>query len=122
MDKQIEALAKELDYCETHDCIGESCAKCRAIWLIENGYRKIDENSVVLTQEEFDEFREDSAKVKFLKKQIEKQAVKEVLEKINEKLCTFKLENKSKEFTDGYTEAIAEVCGRLDEIAKYYKS
>lgn len=51
-------------------------------------------------------------------KNAQKQAVKEVIEKINEKICTFILGHKSQEFIDGYTEAIAEVCGRLDEIAK----
>ena len=42
----------------------------------------------------------------------------EIIKRTNERLCTFKLENKSQEFTDGYTEAIDEVWSRLNEIAK----
>ena len=52
-EKQIKQLTKKLDYCGTHDCIGESCANCRAIWLVENGYHKIDKDSVVLSKEAY---------------------------------------------------------------------
>ena len=85
MDKQklIEEMADILCESKNHNCNGEDC-KCikQATDLYEQGYRKIDENSVVLTEQEFDEFREDSAKVKFLKKEIEKQAVKEFAERL----------------------------------------
>lgn len=40
----------------------------------------------------------------------------EVIEKLN--VCTLKLENKNQEFTDGYTEAIAEVRNSLKELLK----
>ena len=84
MDKQIEKLAKELDYCETHDCIGESCAKCRAIWLIDNGYRKIPEGDVVLSRETWLEIQNYKYNLGFQTgTQIaRKQAVKEVLERL----------------------------------------
>ena len=48
--------------------------------IYKQGYQKVDEGSVVLTEEKFNEFREDSAKVKFLKKEIEKQAIREFSE------------------------------------------
>ena len=38
-------------------------------------------------------------------------------DKFNENICTFKLENKSQEYADGYAQAIADICGRLDETA-----
>lgn len=57
--KQIEGMAKVLEFC----CNGEniencnsdrSCDSCRAKYLYNAGYRKIPENAVVLTREEFD--------------------------------------------------------------------
>ena len=44
--------------------------------------------------------------------------LEEVFEKINERLCTFTLENNSPDYLDGYTDAVAEVCDRLNELAK----
>lgn len=40
--------------------------------------------------------------------------------KVNENICVFKLENKSQEFTDGYIQAIADICGILDQVAKQF--
>lgn len=119
MDKQIEKLAKELDYCDNHKCM-LSCAECRAKWLIENGYRKIDEGDVVLSRETWLEIQNYKYNLGFQTgTQIaHRKTIKEVFEKINERLCIFKLGNKSQEYEDGYTEAIDEVCGRLDELAK----
>ena len=97
----------------------------------DDDIRKIPEGSVVLTEEEFNEFRQTiiTQSQEYTKRCNEmndkiinarKEAVKEVLEKINEKLCTFKLENKSQEYSDGYVDAIAEVCSILDETAKEF--
>lgn len=44
--------------------------------------------------------------------------LEEVFEKINERLCTFIFENNSPDYLDGYTDAVEEICDRLDEIAK----
>lgn len=51
-EKQIEEITKELDYCETKDC-QTSCAKCRAEWIIEQGYQRVGKDSVVLTNERY---------------------------------------------------------------------
>lgn len=137
-EKQIEEMAKVMcGGCHN----GEECMRClcadwyRAEMLYNAGYRKIDKGSVVLTEEEFNELRQtiitQSQEYTKICNEINalwfeawnksrKQAVRELIEKINEKLCTFKLVNKNQEFVDGYTEAIAEVCGRLDEIAKEF--
>lgn len=120
-NKQIEELTKELDYCETHECIGESCAKCRAIWLINNGYRKIPEGSVVLSKEEYEQLSVqykvwEKLAIEDLLTQERKQAVKEVLEKISN--TPIKLSYG----LDPYTVNImmATLVGKRDEIAKEF--
>lgn len=85
--KQIEELAKELDYCETHDCIGKSCAKCRAIWLIENGYRKILEGSVVIPEKITEETSPETLiKIAKYNEKVRKQAVKEFAERLKRRI------------------------------------
>lgn len=49
-----------------------------------------------------------------------KETANEFYNKVNENICSFKLENKSQEFIDGYAQAIADICGRLDQVAKQY--
>lgn len=60
--KQIEEMAKVLEFC----CNGEniencnsdrSCDSCRAKYLYDAGYRKIPENAVVLTDEEYERWQ-----------------------------------------------------------------
>jgi hypothetical protein len=58
-----------------------TCAKQIAMNFYEQGYRKIPEGSVVLTEDEVYEFRKDQAEVKFLKNKIIEQARKETAEK-----------------------------------------
>ncbi len=90
--KQIEEMAYLMSGCINCRAYDELHPKCQcfiqnelnATKLYNAGYRKIPEGSVVLTEEEFCEFREDSAKVKFLKKEIQKQAVKEFAERLKE--------------------------------------
>lgn len=63
MDKQtIEEMAKVLEFC----CNGEniencnsdrSCDSCRAKYLYDAGYRKIPEDAVVLTREEYEKLQ-----------------------------------------------------------------
>ena len=55
-------------------------------YLMREGYRKIPKGSVVLTIEEVDEFRKDSAEVKFLKNKIIEQARKEMAKEFADKL------------------------------------
>lgn len=51
---------------------------------------------------------------------IRKGTANEFYNKVNENICSFKLENKSQEFIDGYAQAIADICGRLDQVAKQF--
>ena len=103
--------------------------------LYEQGYRKIPEGSVVLDHDEAQKY----CAYKIIEPQIkgcldrelalEKQLkearkkaldlaliLSEVIEKLN--VCTLKLENKSQEFTNGYTKAIAEVRNSIVELTK----
>ena len=38
-------------------------------------------------------------------------------DKFNENICYFKLENISEDYKEGYAQAIADICGKLDETA-----
>lgn len=72
---------------------------------------KLPEGSVVLTEEEFNEFREDSAKVKFLKKEIEKQAVKEYCDKLKKVIH-------ERDYVSGYAEIGLQE--EINELAKEF--
>jgi hypothetical protein len=61
-EKQIEEMAKivgwhcnekSMDYCDEVDC----CDECLARDLYNAGYRKIPENAVVLTREEYEKLK-----------------------------------------------------------------
>jgi hypothetical protein len=65
------------------------CEGC-AFYLYENlGYRKVPDDSVVLAIAEVDEFRKDSAEVKFLKKRIQDEARKETAREVIDLIKTF---------------------------------
>lgn len=49
-----------------------------------------------------------------------KETAEKFYDKVNENICVFQLENKNQEFTDGYAQAIADICGRLDQVAKQF--
>lgn len=49
-----------------------------------------------------------------------KEIAEEFYDKVNENICVFQLENKNQEFADGYAQAIADICGRLDQVAKQF--
>ena len=49
-----------------------------------------------------------------------KEIAEELYDKVNENICVFQLENKNQEFADGYAQAIADICGRLDQVAKQF--
>ena len=42
---------------------------------------------------------------------------KKFYDKFNENICIFGIKNNNQEYVDGYTQAIADICGRLDETA-----
>ena len=54
MDKQIEEMAKDMGIAFQLSCTTRFGAVAEV--LVEVGYRKIPENAVVLTREEYDEF------------------------------------------------------------------
>jgi hypothetical protein len=85
MNKEIEEMARDIcNACKTrHNCDKELCCMCEVVAKeLVKKYRKLPKDSVVLSMEEVFEFREDQAKVKFLKKQLQDQARKETAEKI----------------------------------------
>lgn len=115
--------------------------------LYNANYRQIPENAVVLTREEFDRLnscikseeevraimqqqmlpivreltdKEVGTKLGTVAALVRKATANEFYDKINENICSFKLENKSQEFIDGYAQAIADICGRLDQVAKQF--
>lgn len=51
---------------------------------------------------------------------IRKEIAEEFYDKVNENICVFQLKNKNQEFADGYAQAIADICGRLDQVAKQF--
>ena len=88
---------------------------------------KLPENSVVLSREEYERITKELvteqrateiAKEYFEK--IRKEIAEKFYDKVNENICVFQLENKNQEFTDGYAQAIADICGRLDQVAKQF--
>ena len=107
-----------------------------ATYLVDRNYRKLQEDEIVVPKDEyryikdmadrFDPFWfcafggcegvckecKDTCEMSIFVKERKK-----FYDKLNENICTFKLENKSEEYKDGYTQAIADICGRLDETA-----
>ena len=85
---------------------------------------KLPEDSVVLSKEEQERILTATEKrIEGLKKQISqtrKETAEKFYDKVHENICVFQLENKSQEFTDGYAQAIADICGRLDQVAKQF--
>ena len=102
---------------------------------------KLPENSVVLSGEEYemlvnqyknleikysnlcDNYRLCKDANETLKQNIiitRKEIAEKFYDKVNENICVFQLENKNQEFTDGYAQAIADICGRLDQVAKQF--
>ena len=88
---------------------------------------KLPEDSVVISREEYKRITEELvteqrateiAKEYFEK--IRKEIAEKFYDKVNENICVFQLENKNQEFTDGYAQAIADICGRLDQVAKQF--
>lgn len=83
-DKIIECMAQDIAYsCADmayNACGDVTCCGCLAKQLIEQGYRKIPDDSVVLTREGYDEFLRQGARIDFLKDCIQ-QACKETAEK-----------------------------------------
>ena len=86
-----------------------------------NYIRSYLQDSVVLSREEICELKrqaeEDFNKAYDLGS---KETAEKFYDKVNENICVFQLENKNQEFTDGYAQAIADICGRLDQVAKQF--
>ena len=95
------------------------------------------EDSVVLSREEYERLKLELAIEKkradesYTQKEVEeiiaskeriksKEIAEEFYDKVNENICVFRLENKNQEFADGYARAIADICGRLDQVAKQF--
>lgn len=46
-----------------------------------------------------------------------KEIVEKFYDRFNENICCFELENKSEDYKEGYIQAIADICDRLDQTA-----
>lgn len=146
--EQVEQMAKErseikdimklLDRCGS---LNPTCKTEVATIIYGNNYRKIPEDSVVLSGEEYemlvnqyknleikysnlcDNYRLCKDANETLKQNIiitRKEIAEKFYDKVNENICVFQLENKNQEFIDGYAQAIADICGRLDQVAKQF--
>ena len=135
-EKQIEEMAQIINGSTEIDTVEYYRCRNIAITLYLQGYRKLPKDSVVLSKEEYDCLKKiekaydpfwfcafggcegackeckDTCEMSIFVKERKK-----FYNKLNENICTFKLENKSQEYTDGYTQAIADICGRLDKTA-----
>ena len=90
-----------------------------------------DKDSVILSKEEYrslqnlltkrqnviDSYRKCIDKRNSALKQANKKTAREFYDKFNENICYFTLEDKSEDYKDGYVQAIADICGKLDETA-----
>lgn len=138
MNKEIEEMASDMDYgCTKRDLYPDDAKEiAEALYLL--GYQKIDKDKqVVLTREEYERLKLELAIEKkradesYTQKEVEeiiaskeriksKEIAEEFYDKVNENICVFRLENKNQEFADGYAQAIADICGRLDQVAKQF--
>lgn len=82
--------------------------------LYNKNYRQIPEGTIVVDKEYL------KKELQGLELQARKETANEFYDKFNENICSFKLENKSQEFIDGYAQAITDICGRLDQVAKQF--
>ena len=124
MNNQIEEMARDIYEQKSCDTSFEENCKILAYDLVTLGYQKIDKDSAVLSREEQERILTATEKrIKELKRQIlqaRKETAEKFYDKVNENICVFQLENKNQEFTDGYAQAIADICGRLDQVAKQF--
>ena len=123
-EQQIEEMARDIYEQKSCDTSFEENCKTLAYDLVALGYQKIDKDSAVLSREEQEKILTATEKrIKELKRQIlqaRKETAEKFYDKVNENICVFQLENKNQEFTDGYAQAIADICGRLDQVAKQF--
>ena len=131
-------MAKELNYKCKNSCYDNDCYTrcgtytiCKVFYNLD--YRKIDKDRVVLSRKEYDNLRSQIQEAhnkgvrvgfdltKFKENSI-KQARKEMAttfyDKFNENISCFELDkNVSEDYKEGYVQALADICGRLDETA-----
>ena len=82
-EKQIEEMANDLEeefvLCGTlSNCGTKKCSRCFSKYLYEQGYRKLSEDSVVLSREEYEKIAQSFAKELLLQTE---RTTKEVVEK-----------------------------------------
>ena len=113
LDKEkINEMASDMQYgCVKHD-LWPSDAKEIAKVLIILGYQKVPENKVVFDRDDWQRWVYDIAE------QSKKEMATKFYDKFNENISCFKLDkNVSKDYKEGYIQAIADICGRLDRTA-----
>ena len=142
--EQIEEMAKAIKPIlenRTDICFIPDLDKPIAKELLKHYQPKLPKDSVVLSREEYemlankyknleikysnlcDNYRLCKDANETLKQKViiaRKETAEKFYDKVNENICVFQLENKNREFTDGYAQAIADICGRLDQVAKQF--
>ena len=134
--EKINEMASDMDYgCTKHDLWPDD-AKEIAKALIILGYQKVKEDEVVISKAEYKRLQTDMRRLAYqncnlrienknleesldIEKLKGKETATKFYDKFNENICLFELDkNVSEDYKDGYAQAIADVCGRLDDTAK----
>ena len=131
-ENRVKELAKDMGF--AFQISGTTRFGPVAAELVNLRYQKVNAEDIVISKEEYEELkfakkllelREET--IKYLEdanirysealENKEKETTKKFYDRFNENICYFKLENNSEEYKDGYAQAIADVCGRIDETA-----
>lgn len=135
-NKQIEEMAKDCYYVAHLLRFNDPYMLSLKGWskltkeMIKLGWIKPTEDSVVISREEWRKYI-DNENESYYRGQHEtevyyenikipqerKKAAREFYDKFNKNICYFELKNKSTEYKEGYIQAVADICGKLDKTA-----
>ena len=114
-EKQILKLAQDLSDNLQYDIEDSSVVDTydTALKLVNKfNYQKVPENKVVFDRDDWKHWVEDIAE------QSKKEMAIKFYDKFNENISCFELDkNISEDYKEGYVQAIADICGKLDETA-----
>lgn len=117
-DKDISDFIKDINYIRSY--LQDSVVLSREEYeMLANQYKNLEIKYSNLC----DNYRLCKDANETLKQNIiitRKEIAEKFYDKVNENICVFQLENKNQEFIDGYAQAIADICGRLDQVAKQF--
>ena len=114
-EKQTLKLAQDLSDNLQYDIEDSSVVDTydTALKLVNKfNYQKVPENKVVFDRDDWQHWVEDIAE------QSKKEMTIKFYDKFNENISCFELDNNvSEDYKEGYVQAIADICGKLDETA-----